>query len=403
MIDVPVAAIRLRPGRDKPVRNRHPWVFSGAIGGLEGPQPEPGQLVDVVDAGGEWLATAYYNPHSQIRARILTWDQGQAIDRAFWLERFEWALALRRSLALEPETSACRLVNAEADSLPGLIVDRYGDYLVMQCLTAGIDRRKGELVSILNELIAPTGIIERSDAGVRKKEGLKKESGLRSGVAPPASLTIIENGIVMQADLFQGHKTGLYLDQRENRSLVGQSRFVTGGDILNVFAYTGGFGLYAARAGAASITNIEQSAALLEVARANMRLNEPERDQDVYLPGDAFELLRQLRDAGRSYDMVILDPPKFASSQKDVLRASRGYKDLNLQALHLLKPGGFLATFSCSGHIDLDLFQKILFAAAIDSGRYVQILHYLTQGPDHPIAATFPESAYLKGFLCRAT
>ncbi|MGD8857946.1 MAG: class I SAM-dependent rRNA methyltransferase [Chloroflexota bacterium] len=394
-------ALILKPGRDKPVRNRHPWIFSGAIAALEGPEPKPGGLVDILDDQRQWLARGYYNRHSQIRARVLSWSAPQPIDRAFWSSKIRQALALRRSLALEPETNAYRLVNAESDGLPGLIVDKYADFLVIQCLTAGIDSRKSELISILGDLLKPAGVIERSDASVRKKEGLRKESGLRFGVPPPTPLTVMENGIIMQADLHQGHKSGLYLDQRENRSHVGQSRVVGGRDVLNVFAYTGAFGLYAARAGASTITNIEQSADFLETARLNMSLNGYERNQDSYLSGDAFQLLRQLRESGESYDVVILDPPKFASSRKDVLAASRGYKDLNFQALHLLRPEGILATFSCSGHIDLDLFQKILFAAAVDAGRDVQILRYLTQGPDHPIAVNFPESAYLKGFLCR--
>lgn len=400
-MDRPVAAIVLKSGRDKPVRNRHPWIFSGAISRLEGPEPESGGLVDILDKQRQWLARGYYNPRSQIRARVLTWEADQPIDGSFWSEKMRQALALRRSLALEPDTDTYRVVNAESDGLPGLIVDKYADYLVIQCLTAGIDCRKDELISILGDLLKPVGVIERSDASVRKKEGLPKESGLRLGEPPPAPLTVVENGIIMQADLYRGHKSGLYLDQRENRSLLGQARIVGNRDVLNVFAYTGAFSLYAARAGASTITNIEQSADFLDVARKNMRLNGYDRTQDNYLSGDAFQLLRQLRGAGDTFDVAILDPPKFASSQKDVKPASRGYKDLNFQALHLLRPEGFLATFSCSGHIDLDLFQKILFAAAVDAGRDVQILRYLTQGPDHPIAVNFPESAYLKGFLCR--
>jgi 23S rRNA (cytosine1962-C5)-methyltransferase len=400
-MDRPVAAIILKPGRDKPVRNRHPWVFSGAISVLDGPEPAPGELVDILDHQRQWLACGYYNAHSQIRARILTWQADQPIDRLFWTERIQRAMALRRSLALEPDTDAYRLVNAESDGLPGLIVDKYAGYLVVQCLTAGIDSRKDELIAILDEVLSPAGVIERSDAGVRKKEGLRKTSGLRLGASPPSPLTVLENGLVMQADLYQGHKSGLYLDQRENRAHVGQSRIVGGRDVLNVFAYTGAFSLYAARAGASTITNIEQSADFLETASANLRLNGYDRSHDSYLAGDAFQLMRQLRENGESYDVVILDPPKFASSQKDVQAASRGYKDLNFQALHLLRPEGSLATFSCSGHVNLDLFQKILFAAAVDAGRDVQILRFLAQGPDHPIAVNFPESAYLKGFLCR--
>jgi 23S rRNA (cytosine1962-C5)-methyltransferase len=358
-------------------------------------------MVDIADQQQAWLARGYYNSHSQIRARILTWDEGCSIDRQFWLSRVKKAVELRSALQLEPDTNAYRLINAESDGLPGLIVDKYGDYLVLQCLTAGIDTRKSDLVSVLHEVLEPVGIVERSDVSVRKKEGLRKESGLRFGAAPPSDLTVTENGLRMQADLYQGHKSGLYLDQRENRAIVGQPSFVAGGDVLNVFAYTGAFSLYLARGRAASITNVEQSDVFLETAKSNLRLNGYERNNDTYLAGDAFQILRQLRDSRSTYDAVILDPPKFASSQKDVMSATRGYKDLNMQALHLLRPGGILATFSCSGRISMDLFQKVLFAAAIDAGREVQIIRYLGQGADHPILVTFPESAYLKGFLCR--
>jgi 23S rRNA (cytosine1962-C5)-methyltransferase len=397
----PVASVILKPGRDKPVRNRHPWVFSGAISTIEGPFVQPGELVDILDHQRQWLALGYYNPKSQIRSRILTWDADSPIDLSFWAKRISTAVALRRALRLEPETNAYRLINAESDGLPGLVIDKYDDYLVAQCLTAGIDSRKSEIASILDELLTPAGIVERSDAKVRAKEGLRRQSGLLSGALPPSGMVVRENGLKMSADLMSGHKSGLYLDQRENRAIVGQPEFTGGRRVLNVFAYTGAFSLYAAQAGASSITNVEQSAHFLETAKENLRLNGFDRPSDEYLAGDAFQVLRQLRDTGETYDVVILDPPKFAASQKDVMAASRGYKDLNLLALQILKSEGFLATFSCSGRIDLDLFQKILFAAAIDAGREVQILRYLRQGPDHPVSLNFPESAYLKGFLCR--
>jgi 23S rRNA (cytosine1962-C5)-methyltransferase len=397
----PVAELILKKGREKPVLNRHPWVFSGAIGRIAGPEPAPGEIVEVLDHTGQWLARAYFNPHSQIRARILTWEAGEPIDDGFWSRWTIKAMELRRSLQLEPNTTAYRVINGEADRLPGLIVDKYGDYLVLQCLTAGIDSRKAELIALLADLFDPIGIVERSDAPVRKKEGLKSESGVRYGQGPPAELTIVENNVLIRADLYHGHKSGLYLDQRENRAIIGQPLYMAGRDVLNVFAYTGAFSIYAALAGASFITNVEQSVPFLETAEANMHLNNLDRPGDEYLAGDAFQILRHLRDEGRLFDMVILDPPKFASSQKDVTAASRGYKDLNMQALNLLRPGGYLATFSCSGRITLDLFQKILFAAAVDSGRDVQIIRYLSQGADHPISLTFPESAYLNGFLCR--
>lgn len=395
------AILTLKTGRDKPVRNRHPWVFSGAIAHSSG-QAEPGDLVTVVGENGRFLATAYYNPHSQIQARILSWDEDEAIDDAFWRGRIRRALAGQRALALEPATTAYRLINAEADGLPGLIVDRYGDYLVMQCLTLGIDRRKELLARLLAEETGVAGIVERSDASARGKEGLTAVTGLLLGDPPPNPLLIRENGLEFAVDLLGGQKTGFYLDQRVNRAAVCTANHVAGKEILNVFAYTGGFAVYAAANGAGPITNIDSSLEALELAEKNV-LRVGERPLDEYLLGDAFMILRDFRDNGRQFDMVILDPPKFAHSQRDLERAARGYKDLNWLALRLLRPGGLLATFSCSGLISADLFQKILFGAAVDAGREVQILQPLAQAPDHPILLTFPESAYLKGLLCRVS
>jgi 23S rRNA (cytosine1962-C5)-methyltransferase len=392
--------LTLKSGRQKPVLNRHPWVFSGAIERLEG-SPQPGDLVAVYDHHGHYLATGYTNPHSQIRVRLLTWDANQAIDEAFWHDRLQRALNGREALAFLPETNAYRLANAEADGLPGLIVDRYADYLVLQSLTMGIEIRKEMLVELLKELAAPRGILERSDVSVRRKEGLQEQSGMLVGESPPQRLPIVENGLAFIVDVWRGHKTGFYLDQRENRAIFGREAWFAGRSLLNVFAYTGGFSVYAAAAGAGPITNIDSSIPTLELAEANVLNVAPERTADEYIVGDAFEVLRYLRDEGELFDAVILDPPKFAQSQGDVKRASRGYKDLNLLALQLLRPGGMLATFSCSGHVTADLFQKILFAAAVDAGREVQILAPLAQAADHPLLVTFPESAYLKGFLCR--
>lgn len=395
----------LKPGREKPVNNRHPWVFSGAIQKIDG-DPSPGDLVLVLDANGRFLATAYYNPHSQIRARILTWTD-ETIDDAFWQAKIQQAAAGRALLALEPATApasatnAYRLVNAEADGLPGLVVDKYGDFLVMQCLTQGIDQRKELLTAVLADTFHPAGIIERSDASVRAKEGLADETGLLWGEAPPDIVTIQENGRSFGVNLLTGHKTGFYLDQRDNRALVCRPEFVQGREILNMFAYTGGFAVYAALHDAGTIVSVDSSREALEQAELNMALNGLERPLDEYLLGDAFAVLRDYRDNGRLFDMVILDPPKFVHSKQDIDKAARGYKDLNWLALRLLRPGGLLATFSCSGLLDADLFQKIIFSAAIDAGRTVQILYHLHQGPDHPTLLTFPESAYLKGLLCR--
>ncbi len=393
-----MGALRLKPGREKPVGNRHPWIFSGAIKRVEG-DPQPGDLTDIFSAGGEWLAVAYYNPHSQIRARILSWQEGTTIDEGWWRKRLADALARRTVLSLEPETNAYRLVNAEADRLPGLVVDRYADYLVVQCLTLGIDRRKEMLIRLLAEMEQPAGIVERSDVGVRKKEGLQKVAGVRDGQRPPEELVVREKGFKFGTNLLEGHKTGLYLDQRENRALLGEPRFVRDKTVLNAFAYTGGFAIYTAAGGAAAITNLDSSAEVLAQGERNMALNGYERPEDEHVAGDAFEVLRDYRDSGRTFDVIILDPPKFAYSQRDVQAACRGYKDLNWLAFRLLRPGGYLATFSCSGLVSADLFQKVVFSAVVDAGRDAQILYQLSQAPDHPILLTFPESAYLKGFL----
>lgn len=391
----------LKQRRDKPVRNRHPWIFSGAISGIEG-NPAPGDLVSVHDNHGRYLATGYFNPASQIRARLLSWDPQQALDQSFWRSRIDRAINSRTALGLEAHSSAYRLINAEADGLPGLVVDRYDRFLVLQCLTLGIDRRKQTIVDLLAEILRPEGIIERSDVAVRSKEGLQPHKELLWGTEPSPDLEICENGLKFFVDLWQGHKTGFYLDQRDNRALLRQPHLVANKRLLNVFAYTGGFGVYAAAGGAAQIVNIDSSIPALELAEKNIALNGFARPSDEYIAGDAFEILRYYRDRAQQFDVIILDPPKFAHGKGDVEKASRGYKDLNWLALLLLSPGGLLATFSCSGQISADLFQKILFGAAVDAHRDVQIIQPLGQAADHPILLTFPESAYLKGLLCRS-
>lgn len=400
------AILRLKKGREKPVLNRHPWVFSGAIADIDG-DPQPGDLITIADQRGHPLATATYSPHSQMVGRIISWDPTEEVDRAFWAGRLKQAYEGRRLLQLDPNTNCYRLVFGEADRLPGLIVDRYGAFLVIQCLTVGIDQRKPLFVDLLQTLdlpdgSRPIGIIERSDVTVRRKEGLPLIAHTAWGEPPPERLTVVENGFKFEVDLLKGHKTGFYLDQRENRLLLSQSDRSAGKSILNVFSYTGAFAVYGAAGGASSILNIDSSIPALEIAESNVLANFPaRREQDEYLAGDAFQILRDYRDSGRQWDIVVLDPPKFIQSQRDLKRATRGYKDINWLAMRLLKSGGLLLTFSCSGLLDADLFQKIIFGAAVDAGRHVQIIRYLHQGGDHPTALTFPESAYLKGFMCR--
>jgi 23S rRNA (cytosine1962-C5)-methyltransferase len=393
-----VATLILKKGRAKPVLQHHPWVFSGAIARIE-EETQDGDVVVVRDAGGNFLARGTLNRRSQITVRLLSWVEGEAIDGDFWRARLAQAIAGRQSLASDPGTTAYRLVNAEADLLPGLIVDRYGDILVVQFLTLGMDVRKREIVPLLAELARPRGIYERCDEEMRAKEGLPSQEGCLWGEEPPDLLQITENGFCFWVDVKRGQKTGFYLDQRENRRRA--QVYCAGQTVLNAFAYTGGFAVYAAAVGAKRITNVDSSAEALDLARRNVALNGFAARDDEFVQGDVFRVLRDYRDLGRSFDVVILDPPKFAHTQSQVKRAARGYKDVNLLALQLLQPGGALVTFSCSGLIGADLFQKIVFGASVDAERDVQIVERLSQGPDHPVLLSFPESQYLTGLVCR--
>ena len=405
----------LKSGRDKPLRNRHPWIFSGAVERVEG-EPAPGDLVLISTAKGKDLAIAYYNPRSQIVGRTLA-DPQQPIDSQFWAERIRASYALRKRLGLEPDTDSYRLISAESDHLPGLVVDRYGSILVLQALTLGIDRRKAEIAALLREIPLPDGnlpsaIIEKSDASVRRKEGLKPVVQPLFGEMPTAPLEIRENGYRFLVDLAGGHKTGFYLDQRDNRALFQRSPLgkkhpaatLNGenGDrsLLNMFAYTGGFAVYAAGADFGRIVNVDSSFNALELAEQNVIRNHGDRPNDEYLAGDGFEVLRHFYDEGEQFDVVVLDPPKFVNSKQDIQKASRGYKDINRLGMRLTSPGGLLLTFSCSGLLEESLFQKILFGAALDAEREVKLIQPLAQGGDHPVLLSFPEGKYLKGFLC---
>lgn len=397
-IDHPsTGAVVLKHGREKPLRQRHPWVFSGAIDRADA---EPGAVVTVRSHSGEFLGRGYFNPRSQIAVRVLSWREDAVIDAGWWRVRLQAAIDARAGLAAYEGLTAYRLVYAESDGLPGLIVDRYGEYLVIQSLTLGIEMVKPLLLELLVELAQPKGIVERSDVDVRKKEGLEDATGVVWGETPPTPLTIREYGLQYPVDLLAGHKTGFYLDQRESRRwLLGQS--LDGKEVLNAFSYTGAFSACAALRGASRIVSIDSSQPILDAARDTMALNGLDGVEAEYVAADVFEQLRVYRDKGRSFDVIILDPPKFAHSTHDIERAARGYKDINLLAFQLLRPGGLLLTFSCSGLVSPDLFQKIVFAASIDAGRPAQIVGHLGQGADHPVLLTFPEGQYLKGLICR--
>jgi len=393
------ATVFLRPGKEKPVLNRHPWVFSGAIERIEG-DPQDGDVVALVSADRRSLGRAYINRRSQITLRMLTWDPDEALDGAFWQTRLEWAISGRRLLDLDAgDTTAYRLVNAEADLMPGLIVDRYGPYLVAQFLTLGIERWRKAILDALEAACQPAGIYERDDVPVRRKEGLQEQVGVLRGQEPPAELEIAERGRRFLVDIRRGQKTGFYLDQRDNRRRVGH--YAAGREMLNCFAYTGGFAVYAAAAGATRVVDVDTSAEALALCARNLALNGLESTPAEHVVGDVFQELRRYRAVGRQFDLIVLDPPKFAASEAQVMAAARGYKDINLLAMQLLRPNGLLATFSCSGSVSADLFQKILFGASADAGRQVQIVEMLGQAGDHPILLSFPESAYLKGAICR--
>jgi 23S rRNA (cytosine1962-C5)-methyltransferase len=392
--------ITLKPGKAKPVLAHHPWIFSGAIARAD--DAHDGDTVDILDSAGRWIARGYYNARSQITARVWTCDD-EPIDRAFLRARFQRAIAARSRGIDLAATNAYRIVNAESDFLPGLVVDRYADTLVMQFLTLGADKRKTELVEIARELLEPRGIYERSDVEVREKEGLAEATGMLWGAEPPEKIEVHENKLVFMVDVKRGHKTGFYLDQRENRRRVVE--FFTPApqptEILNVFSYTGGFGVYACAANpGAHVVNLDASLDALNLARENMRLNGVV-DQGEFVQADAFQRLRRYRDEARSFDTIILDPPKFVHSLAQLQAGLRGYKDINLLALKLLKPGGTLVTCTCSGQVGAELFQKVIFEAADDANRDVQIVAKLLQSPDHPILLSFPESEYLKGLVCR--
>ncbi len=384
----------LRPGKDKPLRQRHPWVFSGAIARYED-QLLAGEIVQVVAADGTWLAWAEFNPGSQIRARAFAWEPEKVVDEAFWRRRLAASIERRRRLL--PDRQAVRLVFAESDGLPGLIVDQYGPHLALQTLTAGAEARKSQTVAHLVDLLQPASIAERDDP-VRQKEGLPPASGPLWGEPPKAPIVIADHGHRFYVDLQGGQKTGFYLDQSANRLAL--APHCAGKEVLNAFSYTGAFAVAALAAGAAHVTNVDTSAEALIMAGRNLTLNGFSSDRWTNLEADVFQQLRRWRDEGRQFDLVILDPPKFAANPSQVERAARGYKDINWLALRLLRPGGLLATFSCSGSIERDLFQKIVFGAALDAGREARIITHFSQGPDHPVLLSFPEGAYLKGLLC---
>jgi 23S rRNA (cytosine1962-C5)-methyltransferase len=386
----------LKKGREKSIKRRHPWIFSGAVEKVNG-KPALGDTVDVLDGGKTLLARAAYSPKSQIRARVWTFDPSEQVDGDFFRIRIQAALGLREALPAAKHANALRLVHAESDGLPGLVVDRYADVLVAQFLAAGVERWREPILDALTEVSGCAAIFERSDAEVRKLEGLEPRVGFARGNRNAARCPIIEYGLNFRVDVEQGQKTGFFLDQRENRQRV--RSLAAGRDVLDGFCYTGGFSIAALAGGAKRVTAIESSAAALEVARENLAANPLDASRIELQQGDVFEKLRRLRDQNAKFDLVVLDPPKFAPTAAQVKKAARAYKDINLWALKLLAPGGLLATFSCSGAVSAELFQSIVAGAALDAGADAKIIERFTAAADHPVALEFPEGEYLKGLL----
>ncbi len=382
----------LKKGKEKPLEGFHPWIFSGAIEEIDDSY-ESGDLVKVYSAEGRFLGQGYLNPRSQIAIRMLTFDEKE-ITPAFFEKRILEAAILRQSF-LPPETTTYRLIHAEGDFLPGLIVDRYGDYLVAQFLTVGMDKWKDTIVQILAKTVPVRGIFERGDSEWREWEGLESRIGKLWGEEPPDFVEVQENGLTFIVDIHKGQKTGFFIDQRANRKLI--SEISRGKRVLNCFSYTAAFSVYAAKGGAVQTVSVDTSLEAQNTARENFRLNGLTPAETDFVSEDVFDYLRASR---QEFDIVILDPPAFCKSKNHIIQASRGYKDINMAAMKRLSPGGLLYTASCSSHISPDLFQKIIFGAAKDVRRRVRIIAKTSHGFDHPINIYHPEGEYLKGLLC---
>src|SRR5258706_8969289 len=396
---MPLIKIVLKAGREKSLLRRHPWVFSGAVARIDG-KASAGDTAHVVANDGRFLAIAAVNPDANISARVWDWNEATQINTAFFHRRLEAAIGLRRALFSRKPGEAERLGHGESDGLPGLIVDRYADVVVLQISSAGCHRWRDAIVESLQRITAARAIYERSDADVLELEGLAPRTGLVKGDLDVPVIEITENGVRLRVDVAKGHKTGFYLDQRDNRWRVGG--LSAGRDVLNCFSYTGGFTLQSLAHGAAAVTSVDSSADALQLGREHMRLNGLQEDRCEWVDADVFQYLRKLRDQNRQFDLIILDPPKFAPTAATAERAARGYKDINLFGFKLLRAGGLLATFSCSGGVSADLFRKIVAGAALDADVEAQVIDQFHSTPDHPVSLAFPEGEYLKGLLCRS-
>ncbi|GAB2699409.1 23S rRNA (cytosine(1962)-C(5))-methyltransferase RlmI [Mucilaginibacter koreensis] len=387
----------LKKGKEKAVLQRHPWVFSGAIERVKG-KPVNGEIIKLNDTQGRFLAYGFYNHESRVAVRLLEWDEAVAVNESWFRNKVATAIA-SRSYILNDQTNTCRLIFSEADYLPGLIADKYGDYLSLQILTTGIERNKAVIIDELQRLLQPKGIFDKSDAGSRAHEGLETVNEVLAGNAPPELVEVKENGLTYGINIAEGQKSGFYCDQRDNRRIL--AAHAEGKSVLDCFSYTGGFTLNALQAGATQVTSVDSSALAIETLKKNIELNGLDVGKQQSIQSDVNKQLRRFKEEGQTFDIIVLDPPKYAPSRSALDRASRAYKDLNRIGMQLLNNGGLLATFSCSGAMDMETFKQVLAWAALDAGKQVQFIYQFCQPEDHPVRSSFPEGEYLKGLLCR--
>ncbi|MBS7565629.1 class I SAM-dependent rRNA methyltransferase [Mucilaginibacter sp. Bleaf8] len=388
----------LKKGKEKAVLQRHPWVFSGAIERVKG-KPANGDVVRLLDAQGGFMAYGFYNKESRVALRLLEWNEQTPVDEAWFRQKVATAVQSRSNILHDGTNNTCRLIFSEADYLPGLIVDKYADYLSLQILTSGIENNKAVIIDELQRLLQPKGIYDKSDASSRAHEGLETANEVLSGEAPPELVEVKENNLVYGINIAEGQKSGFYCDQRDNRRIL--ATHTQGKKVLDCFCYTGGFTLNSLQKGAASVTSVDSSALAIDTMRKNIELNKLDVNKHTAIQSDVNKQLRRFKEDGEKFDIIVLDPPKYAPSRSALDRASRAYKDLNRIAMLLLNSGGLLATFSCSGAMDIDTFKQVLAWAALDAGKQVQFIYQFCQPEDHPVRASFPEGEYLKGLLCR--
>lgn len=388
----------LKKGKEKAVLHRHPWVFSGAIDKVKG-KPVNGEIIRLLNSQDAFMAYGFYNDQSRVAVRLLEWDEAIPVDEAWFRQKVQTAVAGRAHILADGNTNTCRLIFSESDYLPGLIVDKYAAHLAVQVLTSGIQNALPVIIDELNTLLTPLSIFDKSDATSRAHEGLETTNTLLAGNQPPELVMVKENSVTYGINIAEGQKSGFYCDQRDNRKVV--ASYANGKKVLDCFSYTGGFTLNSFLAGAASITSVDSSALAIETLAENIRLNGFEEAEHYAIKSDVNVQLRKFREEGEKFDIVVLDPPKYAPSRSALDRASRAYKDLNRLGMQLLNSGGLLATFSCSGAMDMETFKQVIAWAALDAGKQVQFIYQFHQPEDHPIRASFPEGEYLKGLLCR--